>query len=173
MCVCCDVCPDDLAMKNRCGIFSPGQTVGITGDDIMFILWLLFVNNSIMFHGEEWVNVSSQCWFGQRCGGGGWVGWCWLSAINCCYITLTSQWTWWRLKPPASGLFTQLFIHVQITESIKIPRHWSWWRLKSPALRLFIQPFLQTQIKNIKAPRRWPLCWEFTGDRWIPRTKGQ
>ena len=30
------------------------------------------------------------------------------------------------------------------------------------------------QIKeNIKAPRHWPLCWEFTGDRWIPRTKGQ
>ena len=30
------------------------------------------------------------------------------------------------------------------------------------------------QIKeNIKAPRYWPLCGEFTGDRWIPRTKGQ
>ena len=27
----------------------------------------------------------------------------------------------------------------------------------------------QTQIKeNIKAPRHWPLCGEFTGDRWIP-----
>ena len=26
-----------------------------------------------------------------------------------------------------------------------------------------------TQIKeNIKAPRHWPLCGEFTGDRWIP-----
>ena len=32
----------------------------------------------------------------------------------------------------------------------------------------------QTQIKeNIKAPRHWPLCGEFTGDRWIPRTNGQ
>ena len=31
--------------------------------------------------------------------------------------------------------------------------------------------FIQTQIKeNIKAPCRWPLCGEFTGDRWIPRT---
>ena len=28
-------------------------------------------------------------------------------------------------------------------------------------------------IENIKAPRHWPLCGEFTGDRWIPRTKGQ
>ena len=33
---------------------------------------------------------------------------------------------------------------------------------------------LKAQIKeNIKAPRHWPLCWEFTGDRWIPRTKGR
>ena len=27
--------------------------------------------------------------------------------------------------------------------------------------------------ENIKAPRHWPLSREFTGDRWIPRTKGQ
>ena len=34
--------------------------------------------------------------------------------------------------------------------------------------------FIQAQIKeNIKAPRRWPLWGEFTGDWWIPRTKGQ
>ena len=34
--------------------------------------------------------------------------------------------------------------------------------------------FIHAQIKeNIKAPRHWPLCWEFTGDRWIPRTNGQ
>ena len=32
----------------------------------------------------------------------------------------------------------------------------------------------KAQIKeNIKAPRYWPLWGEFTGDRWIPRTKGQ
>ena len=32
----------------------------------------------------------------------------------------------------------------------------------------------KVQIKeNIKAPRHWPLWGEFTGDRWIPRTKGQ
>ena len=38
----------------------------------------------------------------------------------------------------------------------------------------FSQPFIQTQIEeNIKAPRLWPLCGEFTGDRWIPRTNGQ
>ena len=33
---------------------------------------------------------------------------------------------------------------------------------------------IQAQIKeNIKASRHWPLCGEFTGDRWIPRTNGQ
>ena len=46
--------------------------------------------------------------------------------------------------------------------------------LKTPVLRLFTQPFIQTQIKeNIKARRHWPLCGEFTGDRWIARTNGQ
>ena len=45
---------------------------------------------------------------------------------------------------------------------------------QSPASRLFTQSFIQTQIKeNIIAPRHWPLCREFTGDRWIPRTNGQ
>ena len=29
------------------------------------------------------------------------------------------------------------------------------------------------QRKHYKVPRRWPLCAEFTGDRWIPRTNGQ
>ena len=39
---------------------------------------------------------------------------------------------------------------------------------------LFTQPFIRTQIKeNIKVPRHWPLCGEFIGDRWIPRTNGQ
>ena len=48
------------------------------------------------------------------------------------------------------------------------------WRLRSPASRLFTQPFIQAQIKeNIKPPRHWPLCGEFTGYRWIPRTKDQ
>ena len=28
-------------------------------------------------------------------------------------------------------------------------------------------------IENIKAPRHWPFCGEFTGDRRIPRKNGQ
>ena len=58
--------------------------------------------------------------------------------------------------------------------NITMTSYWERWRLKSPASRLFTQSFIQTQIKeNIKAARHWPLCGEFTGDRWIPRTNGQ
>ena len=40
---------------------------------------------------------------------------------------------------------------------------------QSPASRLFTRPFIQTQIKeNIKAPRHWPLCGEFTGTGAFP-----
>ena len=40
---------------------------------------------------------------------------------------------------------------------------------QSPASRLFTQPSIQAQMKeNIKVPRHWPLCGEFTGDRWFP-----
>ena len=59
-------------------------------------------------------------------------------------------------------------------EYITVTSKWAWWRLKSPASRLFTQPFIQAQIKeNIKAPHHWPLCGKFTGDRWIPCTKGE
>ena len=55
-----------------------------------------------------------------------------------------------------------------------VTSNWVRWRLKSPASRLFTQRFIQTQIKeNTKAPRHWPLCREFTGHWWIPRTNGQ
>ena len=42
------------------------------------------------------------------------------------------------------------------------------------SLTIVYSPLIQAQIKvNIKAPRHWPLCGEFTGDRWIPRKNGQ
>ena len=47
-------------------------------------------------------------------------------------------------------------------------------RLQYMCDRGFTQPFIRAQIKvNIKAPRHWPLCGEFAGPRWIPRTNGQ
>ena len=33
--------------------------------------------------------------------------------------------------------------------------------------------YLLNRKENIKAPLHWPLCGEFTGPRWIPRTNGQ
>ena len=43
-------------------------------------------------------------------------------------ITVASKWTWWCLKLPAFGLFTQPFVLVQIKENIKALRHWPLWR---------------------------------------------
>ena len=40
------------------------------------------------------------------------------------HITMTSLWTRWRLKSPASPVFTQPFIQAQIKENVKAPRHW-------------------------------------------------
>ena len=42
------------------------------------------------------------------------------------------------------------------------------------SLTIVYQPFIKAQIKeNTKAPRHLPLCGEFTGHSWIPRTNGQ
>ena len=91
----------------------------------------------------------------------------------------------WSLKSPASQLFPQPFVQAQIKENIKAglcegnsPVTFCWWTF----LRLVDDKEYSTMklyrrirfIKdNIKAPRHWPLWGEFTGDRWIPRTKGQ
>ena len=57
---------------------------------------------------------------------------------------------------------------------ITVTSKWARRHFKLPASRLFAQSFIQAQIKgNIEAPRHWPLWGEFTGDRWICRTKGQ
>ena len=37
---------------------------------------------------------------------------------------MPSWWVRWRLKSPASWLFTQPFVQVQIKENIKAPSHW-------------------------------------------------
>ena len=42
------------------------------------------------------------------------------------------------------------------------------------SLAIVYSTVCSAQIKeNIKSPCHRPLCGEFTGDRWIPRTKGQ
>ena len=68
----------------------------------------------------------------------------------------------------------KLFLHGALSTSLQLRHNEHDGRLKSPASRLFTQPCVQAQIKeNTKAPRHWTLGGEFTGDRWIPRTKGQ
>ena len=42
-------------------------------------------------------------------------------------ITMSSWWAQWRLKSPASRLFTQALNQAQIKENIKAPRHWPLW----------------------------------------------
>ena len=70
--------------------------------------------------------------------------------------------------------FTHFIISCWKIIVITVTSRWARLGLKSPASRLFTQSFIQTQIKEyIKAPRHWPLCGEFTGDRWIARTNGQ
>ena len=81
-------------------------------------------------------------------------------------------------KPSSSQTIRQYVTKVYMGSSASTRHYmtsqWGRWRLKSPASRLFTQPFIHAQIKaNIKAPRHWPLCGKVTGDRWIPRTKGQ
>ena len=52
---------------------------------------------------------------------------------------------------------------------ITLTSWWPRWRLKSPASRLFTQSLIRAHIKeNIKAPRHWPLCGEFTGTGEFP-----
>ena len=85
------------------------------------------------------------------------LGGCWWPGI---YLVLNYLHPSWGCS---SGM-----LHITLTSQ------WTRYRLKSPASPLFTQPFIRAQIKeNIKAPRHWPLCVEFTGDRWIPRTNGQ
>ena len=68
----------------------------------------------------------------------------------------------------------KLWNHPLLTCNITVTPEWERWRLKSPASWFLLNRlFRHRSKKNLKAPRHWPWCGEFTGDRWIPRTKGQ
>ena len=78
----------------------------------------------------------------------------------------------WFISRITDRLFLLIYSISEL--GIAVTSEWARWRLKSSASQLFTHPFIQAQIKeNIQAPRNWPLCGEFTGDRWIPRIKGQ
>ena len=67
-----------------------------------------------------------------------WTLFDWSNCIWVFFITVPSQRARWRLKSPASRLFTQPFVQTQIKETIKAPRHWPFvwgihrWSVNSP-----------------------------------------
>ena len=58
-------------------------------------------------------------------------------------ITMTSWWARWRLKSPASRLFTRPFIRAQIKVNVKAPRHWPLCVGNSPV--------------PVNSPHKWPV----------------
>ena len=83
--------------------------------------------------------------------------------VTCTWCTATDMSFSWHFH---------LWLHRKLSFwelCITLTSKWPRWRLKSPASRLFTQPFIQMQMKeNIKAPRHWPLCGEFTGTGEFP-----
>ena len=78
-----------------------------------------------------------------------------------------------RLREFSSAILNVVILSIKDYAQITVTSEWTRWRLKSRASPLFTQPFIQAQLKeNIKSPRHWPLCGEFTGNRLIPHTNG-
>ena len=82
-------------------------------------------------------------------------------------------------------IWYNVYINVQYTRyvttcSVRVPilsknlMLFSQWQSQITSLTsVYSTVYSDADKKNIKAPRHWPLCGEFTGDRWIPRTNGQ
>ena len=65
-------------------------------------------------------------------------------------ITMTPEWARWRLKSPASRLFTQPFIRAQIKENSKLPNS-------------RLQPGSYESWENVLCAIRWPLQTKCVG----------
>ena len=82
------------------------------------------------------------------------------------YWWIISSHTLWRMRLLVHGGIIVKPLHWRHNGHDSVSNHQSCY--------CFLRLFIQTQIKDdIKAPRHWPLCGEFTGDRWIPHTNGQ
>ena len=105
--------------------------------------------------------------------------------IRCQHITWTLWWARWRLKSPASRLFAQPFVHVQIKQNIKAPRHWPLWGQVTRKMFPFnsvIMIHLALVLITLAHYNLWtlshgnvyritdPLWWEPNGHRWISFT---
>ena len=90
---------------------------------------LILVLNSALLDMEElhcgifsdWSVVNESIEFIQEA-----AFWCTL-AQQYFTIIVPSKWARWRLKSPASRLFTHPFIQAQMKENIKAPRNWPLW----------------------------------------------
>ena len=74
--------------------------------------------------------------------------------------------------------YKEICVHGIISKPVTVTSHYSDVIMTAmapqPASRLFTQPFIQTHIKeNIKFPRHWPLCGEFTGTGEFPAQKAR
>ena len=93
----------------------------------------------------------------------------WLGAVQATSHCLNQWLIVYRRIYAWLGL-NELTTHYRANFIITVRSWWARWCLKSPASRLFVQAQVR---ENIKALRHWPFWGEFTGDRWIPLTKGQ
>ena len=71
-------------------------------------------------------------------------------------ITVTSLWSWWRLKSPASRLFAQPFVPVQIKENIKTTCLCAWNTLVTSEI-------LTQMASNAETVSIWWCHWNTTG----------
>ena len=105
------------------------------------------------------------------------------SFLRLSFYTIKIPWLfpWHKRVYCFSDLYKKIVIFAQFCQVLNFPDRWARcslrWRHNGRDSVSNHQPhhaFIQTQIKeNITVPRHWPMCGEFTGDRWIPRTKGQ
>ena len=98
------------------------------------------------------------------------------SGSNCSFAALTLKWNYQKLQYICS--LRKKCSKSQITSNAK--RTLQWRHNESDGVSnhqphyCLLKRLFQAQIEeSIKTPRHWPLCGEFTGDRWIPCTNGQ
>ena len=95
-----------------------------------------------------------------------------LAIPTCMSESLTGGVLWirWRENDPdiPGACANRCFTHLYFLYTLQ----WRHNRRDSVSNHQFHGLFRRRE-KYIKAPRRWPLCGRFTGDRWFPRTNGQ
>ena len=95
-------------------------------------------------------------------------------------------WCWYKVNSPHRGPVTQVVINAIMWANCYANNRRAHWLIRlhhiDVIMRVMASQITSLMIvystvcsgrENIKAPRHWPLWGEFTGGRWIPRTKNQ